>query len=266
MQPYVVRIVSLRRKAGKTAIGTALVKELAVRGVKVAVMKHVHGGLDVDKDTGRYLGSGADAIVAVGPSGNAVYLRGFYSDLRSATALLPRNYGIIIAEGFKKSNFGDILAVVSDLSELDELKEEAEGSVVAAVMTKAELHGVKSNNGVRIFGLSNISELAEFIIDNAVRFILSQTPRLDCKHCGYSSCLEFSRAYVYGEAVGCPVLDDVKLIVNGKPIHLSPFVKKVIENTLLGLITSLKEVPKDASSIKELELVLRSGGEEVTER
>ncbi len=266
MLPYVVRIVSLERKAGKTTIGAALVKELVLRGVKVAVMKHAHSRLDVDKDTGRYLGSGADAIVAVGPSGNAVYLRGFYDDLRSATALLPRNYGIVIAEGFKKSNLGDILAVVSDLSELDELKEEATGNVVAAVMMKPKQHEVRGGNDVRIFRPSDISELAEFIIDNAVKFILSQTPRLDCKHCGYSSCLEFSKAYVYGEAVSCPVVDDVKLIVNGRPVHLSPFVKKVIRNTLLGLITSLKEVPKDASSIKELELMIRSGGGEVAEK
>ncbi len=266
MQPYVVRIVSLRRKVGKTTIGAALVKELVLRSVKVAVMKHAHGGLDVDKDTGRYLGSGADAIVAVGPLGNAVYLRGFYDDLRSAIALLPRNYGIVIAEGFKKSNFGDILVVVSDLSELNELKEEATGNVVAAVMMKSKQHEVQGGCSVRIFRPSDISELAEFIIDNAVKFILSQTPRLDCKHCGYSSCLEFSRAYVYGEAVSCPVVDDVKLIVNGRLVYLSPFVKKIIRNTLLGLISSLKEVPKVASSIKKLELVLRSSRGEVTEK
>lgn len=259
MLPYVVRIVSLRRKVGKTTIGSALVKELVLRGVKVAVMKHAHGGLDIDKDTGRYLGSGADAVIAVGSSGNAVYLRGCYDDLRSATALLPRSYGLVIAEGFKKSNFGDILAVVSDLSELDELKEEVAGNVVAAVMMKPKQHEVQSGCSVRIFKPSDISELAEFIIDNAIKFILSQTPGLNCKHCGYSSCLEFSRAYIHGEAVSCPVVDDVKLIVNGRPVHLSPFVKKVIRNTLLGLITSLKEVPKDASSIKELELAIIPG-------
>ena len=258
IQPYIVRIVSLERKSGKTVVGTSLVSELTSRGFKVAVIKHAHSGLDIRKDSSKYLESGAEVVVATGPSYSAIYVREPYEDLGSALTLLPKNYGLIVVEGFKKHALGDVVVVVNDLSELSDVMEEVRGNVVAAVVVGSTQANVGEGSGVKVFRANEVQELASYIVDNATKHILSQTAKLNCGHCGYSSCLEFSRAYLRGEAVDCPVVGDVKLIVNGKSIRLSPFVKKVIKNAVLGLVTALKDVPKDFREIKELELSFKS--------
>ena len=257
MKPYIVRVVSLKRKIGKTSVGTSLIKELILRGVKVAAIKHTHSGLDTGKDTARYLSSGVDVVIAVGPSWSALYLRNAYTSLSDAINLLPGAYSIVIAEGFKRSDIGDVLAIVSDLNELSELRNHVSGNIVAIVTYSLNENKISDDYGIRVFKHNDIHELAEFIIERAIRFISSQTPGLDCGHCGYSTCIEFSKAYLLGKVAECPVASEVKLIINGREVALSPFVKMALKNTVLGFVTSLKNVPKDPSKIKELKLTLK---------
>ena len=255
MEPYVVRIVSVRKNAGKTTIGVSLVRELVLKGVKVAAIKHAHSGVDLSKDTAKYLSSGADIAVAVGPLWSALYVRNEALDLGSAINMLPGEYRIIIVEGFKKSNIGEVLAVVNSPEELSKLRNTVTGKIVAVVTSYSYTGEAPSN--YTVFNHGDMRELAEFIIERAEVFALSQTPGLNCGHCGYSTCAEFSKAYILGKAVECPVISDVELVVNGRKVPLSPFVKTALKNTVLGFITSLKNIPKDPSKIKELEFRIK---------
>lgn len=257
MKPYIIRLVSSERKAGKTTVGTLLVNELIRRGFKVAVIKHSHSRLSIRKDTGKYLRSGAEAVVAVGPSYSAIYLNKPYEDLGNAIALLPKAYGLVIVEGFKKCDIGDVIAVVKDLNELNKVVEEVYGNVIA-VVTRSTVVEERAGLDTKVFGINDIPNIADYIVANAIRYILSQTANLNCGHCGYSTCIEFSKAYLRGEVLSCPVMNEVKLLVNGKQVHLTPFVKKVIMNTVLGLVSTLKDVPKDAREIRELELKIKN--------
>ena len=64
-----VLIAGEGRDVGKTLLGERLVAVLREKGLRVGVVKHVHHGVDYRvKDTGRYLGAGAERVVAVGPS------------------------------------------------------------------------------------------------------------------------------------------------------------------------------------------------------
>jgi hypothetical protein len=45
--------------------------------------------------------------------------------------------------------------------------------------------------------------------------------------------------------------DDVKLVVNGNELPITPFPKEIITNTIIGLVSSLKGVHKiDSLKIK----------------
>lgn len=43
---------------------------------------------------------------------------------------------------------------------------------------------------------------------------------------------------------------DVKLLVDGKEIDLNEFVKKVLSGTIVGAVTSLREIKKDWKEIE----------------
>ena len=45
----------------------------------------------------------------------------------------------------------------------------------------------------------------------------------------------------------CLEQDDVKIIVNGNELPLTPFPKEIITNTIIGLVTPLKGVDKVGS-------------------
>jgi len=92
---------------GKTTLGTMLVKELAQQGVQVAVVKHVHHGVDYRvKDTGRYLGAGAVRVAALGP-GEYMIVERRRLGLWEALGLLG-GADVVIVEGFREQ-VGEIL-------------------------------------------------------------------------------------------------------------------------------------------------------------
>lgn len=43
---------------------------------------------------------------------------------------------------------------------------------------------------------------------------------------------------------------DVKLLVDGKEIDLNEFVKKILSGTIVGAVTSLREIKKDWKEIE----------------
>ncbi|ALL01434.1 Molybdopterin-guanine dinucleotide biosynthesis protein [Pyrodictium delaneyi] len=92
---------------GKTTFGTMLVKELAQRGLHVAVVKHVHHGVDYRvKDTGRYLGAGAVRVAAIGPEDYMIVERRRIS-LWEALGLLG-DVDIVVVEGFREQ-IGEVI-------------------------------------------------------------------------------------------------------------------------------------------------------------
>lgn len=94
-------------KVGKTTLGTMLVGELARRGQRVAVVKHVHHGVDYRvKDTGRYLGAGALRVAALGP-GEYMVVEKRRIGLWEALSLLG-GADVVVVEGFREQ-LGEVL-------------------------------------------------------------------------------------------------------------------------------------------------------------
>ena len=94
-------------KVGKTTLGTMLARELARRGQRVAVVKHVHHGVDYRvKDTGRYLGAGALRVAALGPEEYMVVEKRRIG-LWEALSLLG-GVDVVVVEGFREQ-LGEVL-------------------------------------------------------------------------------------------------------------------------------------------------------------
>ncbi|MEM2876266.1 MAG: (Fe-S)-binding protein, partial [Candidatus Bathyarchaeia archaeon] len=85
--------------------------------------------------------------------------------------------------------------------------------------------------------------------ENKVSEILQLLPRLDCGKCGYSTCEEMAVAIYNGESrvEDCFTLRvksklKTKVIVNDVEVPIQPFVSEIIRKSVLGMISSLKEV------------------------
>ncbi len=258
LQPYVLRIVSTHRKVGKTLLGTKIVKELLSRGIKVAVIKHAHGGIKLEGDSGRYLTSGANYVVLTTDDLIINYLRVGGKSLKEIINSLPRAYGLVLAEGFKGEDVGDAVLVVNDLNEVREGLGIVKGSVIAAYLMREGSNYPTEAYGLKVLhGELGVKELIELIINKAINYLSNQLPKLNCGLCGFRSCEDLVRAYLLGSTVWCPRLLNVELVVNGTEVRLVPFVKEIITRTLLGMVTSLKGVPKDVNKIKEVIIRVR---------
>ncbi|MBS7288849.1 MAG: hypothetical protein KIH01_08985, partial [Candidatus Freyarchaeota archaeon] len=93
----------------------------------------------------------------------------------------------------------------------------------------------------------SIEELAGALYSFMVERAAENTGGRNCRACGYPNCEEFIRALRIGIAklTLCPqVSSRVSVHLDGKPLLLNPFVQSMIENTLRGMLSSLKGVGK----------------------
>ncbi|MBI4283172.1 MAG: molybdopterin-guanine dinucleotide biosynthesis protein B [Chloroflexi bacterium] len=93
-------------KSGKTTLIEKLIRELKVRGYRVATVKHTPHGMsfdEPDKDSWRHLQAGSEATVISSPE-RVVLIKPVASDatLDEIASLLGEDYDIILAEGFKQ--------------------------------------------------------------------------------------------------------------------------------------------------------------------
>jgi molybdopterin-guanine dinucleotide biosynthesis protein B len=88
---------------GKTLLGERLVEALAARGVRVAVVKHVHHGVDYRvKDTGRYVAAGARRVLAVGPDSYMLVERGRLGFWDAVAVAAEGGAEVVVVEGFRE--------------------------------------------------------------------------------------------------------------------------------------------------------------------
>ena len=106
--------------SGKTTLIEPLVRRLAGRGLKVAVVKHDVHGLDVDrpgKDSDRLFRAGADVLLQ---GEEEVFFRTRPSDCRTLTSALSslvQQHDLVLVEGHKKTALPKIWLLRDDESE-----------------------------------------------------------------------------------------------------------------------------------------------------
>ncbi|GAG44320.1 unnamed protein product, partial [marine sediment metagenome] len=84
----------------------------------------------------------------------------------------------------------------------------------------------------------DIKKIAEVAINKSFKL-----PNLNCGECGYQDCYGLAQEIVKGNKTSddCPSLEPSTLVkVNGKIVPMNPLISKIIKNTIIGLLSSLK--------------------------
>jgi molybdopterin-guanine dinucleotide biosynthesis protein B len=111
----VVPIVSFvgRSHSGKTTLLERVVRELKAKGYRVAVIKHSHHDIDIDrpgKDTWRLAQAGSDVVAISAPNTVALIERVQADvDLSQIEALIANSVDIVLTEGYKNGSTAKIV-------------------------------------------------------------------------------------------------------------------------------------------------------------
>jgi len=199
--PPVVSIVG-RSKSGKTTLLEKLLRELSLRGYRIATIKHVYHRMSFDKpdkDSWRHLEAGSMATIASSKD-KLVLVRPVAQEtnLNEIVRILAEDWDLILTEGFKHHDAPKIEVhrreVGPPLSGIKKL---------IAIVTDEPLE-----TKARQFGFEDTKGLADFI---ETGFIKPQRERLT----------------VY---------------VNNIPLSLGAFPREFVTNVLLAMASSLKGV------------------------
>ena len=193
-----------RSNSGKTTMLTKLIPQMRALGYRVAGVKHVPHGSDVDvpgKDSWRLLKAGSDRTFLSGPGQIAQFTETDGDTQLKELAPLAWDCDILLAEGYKDSPFPKI-EVVREETGLDLLCKETQ---LAAVVSDSELPV-----SVRRFGSEEMGLLARFI------------------------------AQVYVDPVRENL--DTELVINDEPVNLNPFAKHFFARATLGMSGALKGI------------------------
>jgi len=231
-----MKIISVvgTKDTGKTTLVVKIVKELVNRGFKVGTIKHMHKSFDVEgRDTWKHKEAGAELVI--GSADETFFLINQKLDIENlltrSECLLNLDYMVI--EGLKYSNYAKIS--VSDFE--DEF-------------TIAKINAKEIDD-------KGLKELVDLIEERAYGIL----PYMDCKDCGFESCKDMAKAVAEGKTTEqiCVMkkMKDIELKVDGKPVPMNPFVQTFVQNTTLGMISSLRgEELKDFEN-KKIELLIK---------
>lgn len=167
--PLIIQIISARRKVGKTTIGTAIVRQLKLRGFKVAVIKHA-GRIDLPgKDSSRYRNAGADEVILVTEREYAIFgnLDQSISPLEFALGKLSM-YDVILIEGFKKEQKGYRIIVAQSLPELEPLIGDL-NTIIAVISDNETVRKWALLRGINSFSFSQVEEITTTIVETIQR-------------------------------------------------------------------------------------------------
>lgn len=209
--------------SGKTALAVQLAEELLSRGCKAAMVKHAPEGIDIaDKDTEKYK-KVVNNVMAISDTESALFLKGKHS-LEEMMKYLQDDY--VVVEGFKQEKtFPKILCI----------RERAEAE---ALSDGLEIAAVGEASGLAIPILNDIKMLCDIVEQKAFKL-----PNLDCAACGFATCYELAKEIVKGNKTisDCKaLLPETKIEIDGTLLPLNPFANKIIRNTVLGMLSSLK--------------------------
>lgn len=247
MRPYVVRFISTRSGVGKTYTASRLAENLLKAGYSVGVVKHSVSSISLEeKDSKKYLDVGVPVVAVAGREITVLYTKELVDDLSELIRYVHKP--LILVEGFRKSSIGDSVAVVDDINEATEL---IDRNTIAIVLTgEFPSPGNINVSGVPIFNRDSIDLLANVVVEKALNHFLNQLPKLNCGMCGFETCRSLASKILRGAEITCPVLLDVKLVVNNREISLNPFVKNVVYSVVDGIVKILKNIPQNIEVIK----------------
>jgi molybdopterin-guanine dinucleotide biosynthesis adapter protein len=221
------------KNTGKTTLVTKIVGELVKRGFKVGTVKHSHHKFDLpERDTGKHKKAGAEIVAGIGSETFLVLKDPM--ELENVLIMMKfiKNLDFVVLEGLKESKYAKI--------------------------STSEFHDDFTIANVNALEMKDpeVKSLVDLIFDRSYGMIND----LNCKKCGFNSCNEFISAKISGnpDASQCKAeSDEVILKINNHMIPLNPFVRSFINETIYGMVKSLKTDEFGAKNYNKIELLIR---------
>jgi len=226
--------------SGKTTAIINVAKVLKDRGFKVAIIKHMPEH-DIDKeasDTYRYRQI-VPNVIAITRNSTVLFTNKISSFLE-LTSLLPNKVDFLLIEGFKEAITHPRVICAKTIKEVELLRNGLEIAISGLISENRRLRDeIERKYQIRVINAIKEAEILADIISKKA-FIL---PGVNCKRCGYD-CYTMAKLIVKGEKRinDCKVLqvEKVKVLIDGKPLILNTFVQKLLMNTIVGMLSSLK--------------------------
>jgi molybdopterin-guanine dinucleotide biosynthesis protein B len=208
-----MKIVSVAgtKNTGKTTMVTRVVNALVNRGFKVGTVKHTLRSLDIEeKDTWKHLKSGAEIVVGAGKETFFVIDESMELEEIIKTIEFMKDLDFLVLEGFKTHPYAKIATA------------SLEDPYVIAQVDVRELD----------------QAALETMVDMVQERSYGMLANMNCKECGFDSCLEMAQAVVKGKVSEevCVMKKSaaVEITVDGKRVPLNPFVQKFVKSTLMA--------------------------------
>ncbi len=228
-EPLIFGIVG-SSDSGKTELACQLIEHLKRLGYRVASIKHTRGDFSIDsegKDTWRHSEAGADLVVFSTPNESDLLLkRPLELDELISTVEKIDDPDILIVEGMKEA---DIPKISVDK---------------------------KFEDGAWLHYENDIEPMIEALEKEIeLKNISDQLAGLDCGACGYKDCKSLAESILKGKNTveDCTELKNekrVKVRIDDEEIRLGNFPEKVVERTIRGLISSLKDIDGDEKKVE----------------
>lgn len=206
---------------GKSSLIRGLSSVLNQKGYSVTVVKHACHDLHIPAKDESMLES-ADRYMVVSDRASVFYQPQFLPMLKCVSYA---HTDVLLAEGFKDQYYMPRIACFNTEEEKDLL---TEGCELAYWGPRDR----ESNE--RLEELAGLVESKGFLLAG-----------LNCKACGHDTCKELLRAILQGEKSlsDCNVIEEKSTVeIDGRPVHLSPFVAEIMKETFSGFLRSLKGV------------------------
>ena len=207
------------KNSGKTTLIEGVVMELKRRGYRIGTIKHHTHGIkpeDVDcegKDTYRHRKAGADAVVLSGPN-KLMLVKELNQPLGidEVRKAYLNEFDLILTEGYK----------TEDKPKIEVFRQEVGGSEgLLCTQEKNNLVAVVSNRkfelGIPCFGLDDYIGIADFL----------------------------EKEFISKRQDG-----DIELVVDQKDIYLKGFAAGFLKKAILGMISSLHDVPEKPQEVE----------------
>jgi molybdopterin-guanine dinucleotide biosynthesis adapter protein len=224
-------------KSGKTTTVENIITELKKRRFSVGSVKEIHFeefAMDQEgTNTHRHKVAGSELVTARGFQETDVLYQGM---LAIDEILKHYHHEYVVLEGSRDTNCPKIITAHT-IEEVDERLDETVFAISGVLSnTMKEYKGIPVINAT-----TDIESLVDFI-EEKVFEKLPDFPAECCSECGYAGCRDFGGNILKGNTKReqCTIMDsNVKLSMGGRQVEMVPFVQKLLNNAVLGVVKEL---------------------------
>ena len=309
-----MKIVSVvgKKNTGKTSLTVKIIDELTKRGYNVASIKHSHHSIEMDKentDTWKHKQAGANLVVGVGST--TFFNARTEMDLNRILFLIKHfdTFDFVVIEGYKSYNYPKIITSpnVRDeytIAEVDSFTIDEEGISKLADLIEQRGHDIVDtlfanncgfNNGETIASeirngnlivddlddvhsyLSidgHVVGLNRFVSDFLKQSVVGVISTLNLEDYDVENITNIELIVPQEEIPINPIDAECSVLINGKPLEMNRFSKKIVSNSIKAMINSIKtednvktidvEITNiEDGQMKDAEITLKTNGNEV---